>query len=82
MEENKELKLIPISFISNGILIKGEIDENTIHLIDIIIKSQDKIFITLYNVIIDNIREIYNYDTFNLLNTNINGYSIILTDIQ
>jgi hypothetical protein len=76
MEENKELKLIPISFISNGILIKGEIDEDTIRLIDIIIKSQDKIFITLYNVIIDNIREIYNYDTFNLLNTNINGYSI------
>ena len=76
MEENKELKLIPISFISNGILIKGEVDEDTIRLIDIIIKSQDKIFITLYNVIIDNIREIYNYDTFNLLNTNINGYSI------
>jgi len=76
MEENKELKLIPISFISNGILIKGEIDEDTIRLIDIIIKSQDKIFITLYNVIIDNIREIYNYDTFNILNTNINGYSI------
>ena len=76
MDENKKLKLIPISFISNGILIKGEIDKDTIRLIDIIIKSQDKIFITLYNVIIDNIREIYNYDTFNILNTNINGYSI------
>ncbi len=76
MDENKKLKLIPISFISNGILIKGEIDEDTIRLIDIIIKSQDKIFITLYNVIIDNIREVYNYDTFNILNTNINGYSI------
>lgn len=76
MEENKELKLIPISFISNGILIKGKIDKATISLIDIIIKSQDKIFITLHDVIIDTIREVYNYEIFNVLNTNINGYSI------